>query len=78
MLYKGRKFDIRHYVLCTCTNGAFKAYWYEEGYVRTASSLFSLKTGKDLFIHLTNDAIQKHGEEYGKYEAGNKLSYEDM
>jgi hypothetical protein len=25
---------------------------------------------------LTNDAIQKSSEEYGKYEKGNKISYE--
>lgn len=26
-------------------------------------------------IHLTNDAIQKKGDRYGKYEIANKLSY---
>lgn len=29
-------------------------------------------------IHLTNDAVQKHSESYGKYESGNKLSFNDM
>jgi tubulin polyglutamylase TTLL1/tubulin monoglycylase TTLL3/8 len=29
-------------------------------------------------VHLTNDAIQKHGENYGKYENGNKLSYDEI
>ena len=29
-------------------------------------------------IHLTNDAVQKKGEDYGKFEAGNKLSYADF
>lgn len=29
-------------------------------------------------VHLTNDAIQKHSEDYGKYEAGNKLSYDEF
>ena len=29
-------------------------------------------------IHLTNDAVQKKAEDYGKYEAGNKLSYNDL
>ena len=24
-------------------------------------------------IHLTNDAVQKKSEEYGKYESGNKV-----
>jgi hypothetical protein len=29
-------------------------------------------------IHLTNDAIQKNGENYGKYEPGNKISYQEL
>jgi hypothetical protein len=29
----------------------------------------------DEMIHLTNDAVQKKGERYGKYEQANKLSY---
>lgn len=41
-LYNGRKFDIRHYILLTSTNGLVKAYWYREGYIRTSSQLFSL------------------------------------
>jgi hypothetical protein len=27
------------------------------------------------YIHLTNDAVQKHHEDYGKYEEGNKIDY---
>jgi D-alanine-D-alanine ligase-like ATP-grasp enzyme len=27
---------------------------------------------------LTNDAIQKHTDDYGKFEKGNKISYEDF
>jgi hypothetical protein len=27
-------------------------------------------------VHLTNDAIQKNSDEYGKYEKGNKITYE--
>jgi len=53
-----------------------RAYWYPEGYIRTSSVLFTLKRGSNLFVHLTNDAIQKNSEEYGKYEKGNKISYE--
>ncbi len=33
---------------------------------------------EDKFIHLTNDAIQKNCEEYGKYEPGNKLTFNDL
>ena len=29
-------------------------------------------------IHLTNDAIQKYCESYGKYEEGNKVSYNEF
>jgi len=30
------------------------------------------------YIHLTNDAIQKHSEDYGKFENANKMSYSDF
>lgn len=78
LLYQGRKFDIRHYMLISCIAGSMKAYWYQEGYVRTSSSNFSLKNSKDLYVHLTNDAVQKNCETYGKYESGNKLSYIEL
>lgn len=29
-------------------------------------------------IHLTNDAVQKKGDDYGKFESGNKLSYAEF
>lgn len=29
LLYNGRKFDIRVFMLTTCHNGKFKAYWYQ-------------------------------------------------
>ena len=41
-LYNNRKFDIRHYMLITSINGAFKAYWYKEGYIRTSSEAFDI------------------------------------
>lgn len=62
LLYKGRKFDIRHYMLLTSFNGMMKAYWFPEGYIRTSSSLYTLKRGTNMYIHLTNDAIQKHSQ----------------
>lgn len=31
-------------------------YWYEEGYIRTSSSIFNIYD-EDLYVHLTNDAI---------------------
>ena len=75
LLFKGRKFDIRCYSLVTCINGNYCAYWYHEGYLRTASKEFSLKNCTNKYIHLTNDAIQKRAEDYGRFENANKLSF---
>lgn len=55
-----------------------KFYWYEEGYIRTSSEIYDLENLADHFVHLTNDAIQKNGENYGLYEEGNKLSYSEF
>jgi hypothetical protein len=37
-----------------------------------------MKNLTNKMIHLTNDAVQKKGEDYGKYEKGNKVSFEDF
>lgn len=67
-LYNKRKFDIRHYMLITSIGNCKRAYWYREGYIRTSSVAFDLEDKDNAEIHLTNDAIQKHSETYGKYE----------
>ncbi len=38
-------------------NGIMRAYWYNEGYIRTSSKEFSVSDCADTFIHLTNDAV---------------------
>ena len=43
MLYNKRKFDMRCYFMITQLNNVMRAYWYEEGYIRTASEEFNLK-----------------------------------
>lgn len=77
LLYNNRKFDLRHYMLVTSVRGCLKAYWYREGYARTSSEQFDLA---DLgrFVHLTNDAVQKHCQNYQKYEPANKLAYSEL
>lgn len=77
LLINKRKFDIRCYVMMTSINGVIQGYFYLDGYLRTTSQEFSLDH-VDPFVHLTNDAIQKHSSEYGKFENGNKLSYRDF
>lgn len=61
MLYNGRKFDIRHFILITSVNGFIKCYWYQEGYVRTSSEPYSCvdSTLSNRLIHLTNDYVQR-------------------
>jgi len=79
-----RKFDIRVFALLTYVanfeknEGVLRGWFYEEGYVRTSSKEFGLTAGDNLFVHLTNDAVQKNSADYGKYEAGNKISYSDF
>lgn len=73
-----RKFDFRCYGLVTSFNGVLQAYFYTDGYLRTTSCEYNTKDVSNTFIHLTNDAIQKHSDEYGKFEDGNKLSYKDF
>lgn len=77
-LYCKRKFDIRCYAMITGVNGVIQGYYYPEGYLRTSSREFSLKHVTDKFTHLTNDAVQKTCEDYGKFEHGNKVSYTDF
>jgi len=45
--------------------------------MRTASREFSI-TNSSKYVHLTNDAVQMHCDDYSKYENGNKLSYTDF
>lgn len=62
-------------MLLTSVNGEFKGYWHKEGYIRTSSEIFTTKKLANKYIHLTNDAVQKHGNNFNKFEVGNKLSF---
>ena len=77
-LVQNRKFDIRCYALITCINGIMQGYFYTDGYIRTSCAEYNLKDTTNNLIHLTNDAVQKHSEDYGKYEDNNKMSYKDL
>lgn len=77
LLINQRKFDIRAFGLMTSTNGLLKGYFYEDGYIRTSSKEYTSRSN-DIFIHLTNDAVQKKSEDFGKFENSNKLSYNDF
>ena len=74
----GRKFDFRCYGLLTSVNGRQKGFFYEDAYIRTSCKEFDLENLGNKFIHLTNDAVQKFSQDYGKFENGNKLSLQDF
>jgi len=62
----------------TSINGNTKVYIYEEGYLRTSCREYSVQNLANKLVHLTNDAVQKRAEDYGKFEPGNKLSYNEF
>ncbi len=62
-------------MLVTSVFGRVRGYWFREGYVRTSGRQFGVGRLEDLFVHLTNDAIQVESPEYGLHEPANKLSY---
>lgn len=77
LLFNSRKFDIRIWVLITHESCV---YVYLQGYIRTSSEPYSLSESEinNKFIHLTNNAVQKEGNLYGKYELGNQISFQDF
>ena len=73
LLYQGRKFDIRSYMLVTWVINVLNGSAYEECYIRTSSKHFDIDS-QNKYVHLTNDAIQSLSHDYGKYEEGNKVA----
>lgn len=69
LLYNGRKFDIRVWAIFTGTDEVFV---YKKAYVRTSSDIYDLANHNN-YVHLTNQCLQVHGENYGKHEEGNTL-----
>jgi hypothetical protein len=51
--------------MLTSINGLLKGYMYEEVHFRTSSKQFDTNNLKNRFIHLTNDAVQMHTDDYG-------------
>lgn len=37
-----------------------------------------MKNLQNRMIHLTNDAVQKKSDNYGRYEKGNKVSFDEF
>lgn len=75
LLIKGRKFDIRAWVLVDHKRNIFL---FREGYIRTSSEKFDRNSLDNYYVHLTNNAVQKHSKNYQKFELGNQLSYNNF
>lgn len=71
LLIGGKKFDLRIYVLCM-SYAPLVAYMYREGFARFSSTRYSNEraTIHDNYVHLTNVAIQKTGENYDEQTGG--------
>ena len=70
-LMGGKKFDCRIYCLVT-TFRPLKAYLYQQGFCRFCNEKFSVDVSdiNNIYIHLTNVAIQKKYEKYNKINGG--------
>lgn len=77
LLINGRKFDIRVWVFIDAN---LQCYLFKEGYLRLSGYNYSVtkESISNVFIHLTNNAIQKNSDAYGTYEQGNQLSFADF
>ena len=64
--------------MLTSVNGCLKGYFYDDAYIRTSCIEFDIEDVQNKYIHLTNDAVQKWSEDYGRFENGNKLSMGDF
>ena len=62
----GKKIDIRIHVLITHTD-PLHIYLFKENFVRRASVPYGNKNWNNIFIHLTNIAVNKHNK--GAFDA---------
>ena len=73
LLFKNRKFDIRIWALISHDA---RFYLFKEAYVRTSSAEYDLSDQKldQVYVHLTNNAVQQYSKNYGQHEEGNIVS----
>ena len=71
LLYKGRKCDMRIWVLLT---HQMKVYLFKEGHLKTCSVEYDVNS-KDAFTHITNYSFQKYNSNFQKFEKGNEVPF---
>lgn len=71
LLVGGKKFDLRLYVL-VLSFSPLRAFLYREGFGRFCNAKYTndLTELDNMYIHLTNVSIQKHGEDYNESHGG--------
>lgn len=69
LLIGGRKFDMRLYVLVTSFR-PLKVYLYKLGFCRFCTAKYdtSIQELENMYVHLTNVSVQKHGVSLGRKE----------
>jgi tubulin polyglutamylase TTLL1 len=84
LLVSGKKFDMRIYVLVTSFH-PLKVWLFRQGFCRFSNEKFSIDVNEldNIYIHLTNVAIQKNYEKYdsshgGKWSMANLKLYLEM
>ena len=76
LLYQGRKFDIRLWVLFI-GNKPDNVYIFKEGHLKATCGNYDLNS-KDIYVHLTNYSIQKYNSDFSKIEIGNEIPFKDL
>ncbi|XP_068081301.1 polyglutamylase complex subunit TTLL1-like [Anabrus simplex] len=78
LLIGGKKFDLRLYVLITSFR-PLKAYLFKLGFCRFCTVKYdtSIQELDNMYVHLTNVSVQKHGGEYNSMHGG-KLSVQNL
>lgn len=78
LLIGGKKFDLRIYVLVTSFR-PLKAYMFQNGFCRFCTMKYDTNVTEldNMYVHLTNVSVQKHGADYNS-EHGGKLGIHNL
>ena len=76
LLFEGKKFDIRIWVLYIGNKPDF-VYIFKEGHLKITCENYSIFSNEG-FVHLTNYSVQKYHNEFGEREKGNEISYQQF
>ena len=76
LLYQGRKFDIRLWVLFIAEQ-VDDVYIFRQGHLKATCNQYD-PDSNDLYVHLTNYSVQKYNENFSKIEKGNEIAFKDF